>query len=277
VTIPVSITQPTALSQPTLTQGAAILTYGGTTTITISGMSGGTSPFNYAIDNGAFQSNSAFTSSGGTHIFSVKDANGCIVTKSMFIYQPLKIFFVSKSNQSCAGTSNGSLSVKADGGYKPYLFRIYKINGSTTTTNNYPYNNDTAFFNLAPNVYTIRVKDSVNNMDTVSIIIISTTVTCTKNENSNSILNENILNTDTSSIYKIIPNPVNNFCNVQTSMAEKSNYLFEIFDITGKLIKQHKTFYASTFSIPVDNLNSGYYFLKITVGNKINLLKFYKN
>ncbi len=275
VTISVNITQPTVLSQPILTQGAAISTYGGSTTITISGMSGGTLPYTYASDNGSFQTNSTLTSLGGNHIFKVKDANGCLVNKSMLIYQPLKIFYVNKSDQTCAGASNGSLSVRADGGYMPYKFRIYKINGTTTSTSNYPYGADSAFFNLLPNIYTIRVKDSVGNLDTVSIIINATTVSCTKS--TNSFTNENGLTKDSSDTYKINPNPVGNNLNFKASSVEKSIYQFEIFDITGKLIKKQNAYYSSTFSIPVDNIQTGYYFLKIKVGKKSHLLKFYKN
>ena len=275
-TIPVTITQPATLSQPTLTQGAAILTYGGTTTVDFSGMSGGTSPYTYALDNGTFQSNPSVTTLGGTHIFKVRDANGCLVNKSMFILQPVKIFFVSKSDQTCAGAANGSLSVTADGGNKPYLFRIYKINyGSSTSTTTYPYSSDTAFLNLLPNTYTIRVKDSAGALDTVSILIRSTTVTCTKN--GSSYINEEQLKTDASEIYKINPNPVNDFINLQASTNENSNYLFEIFDITGNLIKKYNAFYSPTFRIQVNNLNTGYYFLKINSGKKIRLMKFYKN
>jgi Secretion system C-terminal sorting domain/SprB repeat len=275
VTLPVTITQPTAMSQPTLTQGAAILTYGASTIVSISGMSGGTSPYTYASDNGAFQTNSTLTTLGGTHIFKVKDANGCLVNKSMFIYQPLKIFFVSKSDQTCAGAANGSLAVRADGGYMPYVFRIFKINGIQTSTTSYPYHADSAFYNLLPNTYTIRVKDSAGVTDTISILIKSTNITCTKT--ANSFTNEEALKTDNIETYKIIPNPVGNNLNINSNRAEKSNYQFEIFDITGKLIKKQNASYSTTFSLPVDTLQPGYYLLKIKVEKQIHLLKFYKN
>ena len=151
----------------------------------------------------------------------------------------------------------------------------YKINGTTTSTSNYPYGADSAFFNLLPNIYTIRVKDSVGNLDTVSIIINATTVSCTKS--TNSFTNENGLTKDSSDTYKINPNPVGNNLNFKASSVEKSIYQFEIFDITGKLIKKQNAYYSSTFSIPVDNIQTGYYFLKIKVGKKSHLLKFYKN
>lgn len=53
---------------------------------------GGAAPYVYAIDSGAFQSNSTFTGlSEGSYTVAVQDVNGCITSAAILINQPLEL------------------------------------------------------------------------------------------------------------------------------------------------------------------------------------------
>ncbi len=75
------VNQPATVVNITATNPAAITVCGESTSVTATG-SGGTSPYQYSLDGGAYQSAGAFTIfSAGTHTITVSDANGC--TKSI--------------------------------------------------------------------------------------------------------------------------------------------------------------------------------------------------
>lgn len=58
---------------------SGILCLGGTTDITIN-LTGGTPPFQYQLDGGAFQSTNLLNATAGGHIITVKDSNNCTTT-----------------------------------------------------------------------------------------------------------------------------------------------------------------------------------------------------
>lgn len=270
--LPITLTQPLVLSQPTLRQGSTISVYGGTTTIAVSGMSGGTLPYSYALNNGTYQTSSTLTTTAGNHIVTVKDANGCTVNRSITIYQPLKIFLVSKTDQTCAGNSNGTITVRADGGYKPYEFRISRINGNSVSTS---YSSDSSFFSLAPNTYSIRARDSLSNTNDVSVTINPSTINCTRSSNAAKASSETTSNV-TEEIY-ISPNPVSAFCNVIFNFSSSKKCEFEIVDATGIILKKGKSTVTSKLIIPVNDIQTGYYYLRLHFGNSIVCKKFFKN
>ncbi|MCW3074026.1 MAG: hypothetical protein JWP69_1095 [Flaviaesturariibacter sp.] len=83
-TLPVNniiVTEPTLLSAtPALTQNATC--DGGLDgRITVS-PAGGTTPYQYAIDGGAFQASNVFLVAPGSYTVSIKDANGCTITQT---------------------------------------------------------------------------------------------------------------------------------------------------------------------------------------------------
>ncbi|MGB8704672.1 MAG: hypothetical protein WCD31_06565, partial [Gillisia sp.] len=74
---------------------------------------------------------------------------------------------------SCKGSSSGSISVKASGGYAPYGFNLTGTNDS--------YGNSSNFNNLDAGDYTIYVKDSRGNTTTTQVTVTepSSSVTAT--------------------------------------------------------------------------------------------------
>jgi parallel beta-helix repeat protein len=81
--VTIAIVQPTAIAA-SLTSGA-ITSEGGSTSITVSA-SGGTSPYNFNINSGAYQTSNMFSNVlAGTYAVNTKDSKGCIVGKSITI------------------------------------------------------------------------------------------------------------------------------------------------------------------------------------------------
>ncbi|MDJ1499914.1 T9SS type A sorting domain-containing protein [Xanthocytophaga agilis] len=126
----------------------------GTLTFAATGGNGASyNGYQYAIDGGTYQSAILIEGiTAGTHIFSVKDGRGCIVTKSVVFTQTsekLSVQLESKQNVICAGDATGSLTVKATGGVGPYS---YSLNGGS-------YQSSPTFSSLAAGSYQITVRD----------------------------------------------------------------------------------------------------------------------
>lgn len=123
--------------------------------ITVTGSSGGTAPFTYSLDNGAFTASVSFTNvAAGTHVVRIKDANGCILPVSTTVPNaagPTDVTLTSV-NASC-GNANGTITVGAvTGGTAPFT---YSLNGGSFTA-------VTSYTTLAAGTYTVTVKDANN-------------------------------------------------------------------------------------------------------------------
>ncbi|MBC7384229.1 MAG: T9SS type A sorting domain-containing protein, partial [Bacteroidia bacterium] len=117
---------------------------------------GGTWPYRFKVDTGAFHTNGCYTNlSAGTYAALIEDSNGCMASASVTITQPigtLTTTLVSKSNVTCYGAGNGSICVTASGGVAPYLYKI----GNRT------YQNSGCFSGLTPTCCNnITVIDSI--------------------------------------------------------------------------------------------------------------------
>ncbi len=127
----ITITQPAKLNisytatQP-LCNGAA------NGNVTIAGI-GGTTPYQYALNAGAYGTSAAFGGlSAGSYVLHVQDANGCVKDSNVTLSQPtLLTVSLSKTNVSCNGGANGSATVTAVGGTTPYA---YSWTGSSATS-----------------------------------------------------------------------------------------------------------------------------------------------
>ena len=120
--------------------------------ISISGVPGGTAPYLYTINGSSFQGAATFPAlASGTYTITVKDANGCTVSKEVAVAKNVTTSFASTTVSSTCGNSNGQFTISnIKGGTAPYTYSI----GGTT------YQSDATFTALAAGVYKVSVKDA---------------------------------------------------------------------------------------------------------------------
>ncbi len=111
----------------------------------------GTAPYNYALDGGPLQTSNVFTTSAGSHIVVVTDANSCQVSATIVIQDPAPVGMTLEiDSPTCEGYLDGQIRVLAYGGVGNYE---YAMNGSAFTSIG-------LYQNLPVNNYTISVRDS---------------------------------------------------------------------------------------------------------------------
>jgi hypothetical protein len=124
-----------------------------TGSISVTGVTGGVSPYTYSFNGGAFTSTTVYPGlAGGSYPLTVKDANGCTYSVSAIVMNsgaPTAVSITTVSS-NCSSPS-GEINIGAvTGGTSPF---VYSVNGSSfSATVNY-----TA---LAPGTYPVVVKDA---------------------------------------------------------------------------------------------------------------------
>ncbi|MFM2146380.1 MAG: hypothetical protein RL732_1216, partial [Bacteroidota bacterium] len=111
----------------------------------------------YAASSGGTALASTTALSSGTHYYASQTVSGCesvqrLDVTAYIVTSPLSAA-ANAAAVTCAGLSNGSVTVSASGGISPYQ---YSINGGTT------YQSSNSFSNLAAGAYTVTVKDYIN-------------------------------------------------------------------------------------------------------------------
>jgi len=169
---PVTISQPAELKIENITKASyhgsdlsCSTSTDGKITVTASG---GTTPYQYSIDNGAnFQAGNVFSGlAAGTYQIVVRDANGCTTVAqaiSITAPQPLTMT-IQKSDVTCFGDHNGWIKVTVAGGSGQYRFS--KDGGNTFTP--YQVGNEYTFDGLIAGTYNIVVEDE-NGCDAVCL------------------------------------------------------------------------------------------------------------
>ena len=147
-----TVVQPDLISVSNVAQ-SVIACHGETATVTITA-AGGTAPLSYSFNGSAAQAGNTFTgiAAGVDYPYSVTDKNGCLAATGKFtVVQPLVLSFsISKSNISCNGSHNGTITVSATGGNG--LYQYSKNNGITWQSSN-------KFTGLSRGTYNVTVKD----------------------------------------------------------------------------------------------------------------------
>jgi len=169
IVINASVNQPVAALSGNIASQSNVTVYGGSDgSVTISG-AGGTSPFEYSINGGDFQSSGIFGSlSAGTYTITVRDAANCTQDLSVTITQPwipLTANILTQINVPCHDGSGGSVIVEGWGGVLPYL---YSFEGGEFQASG-------TFGSLKAGTYTITVRD-------VALDLYNLTVTITEPE-----------------------------------------------------------------------------------------------
>jgi hypothetical protein len=106
-------------------------------------------PLSYSINGTTFQSGSTFIGlAAGTYTITVRDANGCFGFVTKTIQQPTQIqVVVNNITQTCAGQSNGAITITPSGGAGAFTFEWAGPGGFTSTKQsptNLPAGNYTA-------------------------------------------------------------------------------------------------------------------------------------
>lgn len=177
---PVVLSQPVAVTATTTVVDASCAGNGnGSITVTASG---GTSPYNFSLNNGPFFPNATFTGlQAGNYTILVSDVNGCLgnTTATVATQYTLTASIQSQTDVSCAGGANGSVTVAQTGGVAPLQ---YSIDGGNT------FQPSPTFGNLSGGTYTILVQDANGCQASTAVTIIEKptlvlTVTGTTNTN----------------------------------------------------------------------------------------------
>ncbi len=266
----INITQPTPIAASV--SSGIITYYGGSTTVTVSAVSGGTSPYTYSINNGSFQTGNSFSNiPAGTHSINIKDSRGCILNKSFTITQPapLSIVIVSVTHNTCRWVYDGTITVGATGGTPPYR---YQIDGWGYGTNNY-------FGLLGPFTYRLAVKDSRGDSSITNVTILPSTVICTARNNntnqnrdsltlSNPLVDENIIS--------ISPNPSTGNFNITIDNKIKNVNFINLYNNQGLLIKMIEKQNDYNKFIINENLAPGIYYIKIGNNKSMGVRKIIK-
>ena len=122
--------------------------------------SGGSGIYTYSWTSIPSQTTAALSSVGvGTYSVTIKDDNGCIITKTITLTQPTSVTATASvtsnyngQNISCFGYSDGTAFVNAGGGTTPYTYAWNTIPSQTTTIAS----------GLSAGTYSVVVKD-INN------------------------------------------------------------------------------------------------------------------
>ena len=177
-TINVTLTEPTdPLSIGSVSTTAATCATGGTVSVT--GTSGGTSPYSFALSASLTNTTGSFTNvAAGGYTLTVTDANNCTTTQSVTVSgsDVSAISINSQTNIVCKGAATGSFAFSVSGGTGAYTVLVKNAANSTMTgTGSNPY----TYANLAAGTYTISVTDAASCSTSQSVILTEPTTLLT--------------------------------------------------------------------------------------------------
>ncbi|PSR05650.1 MAG: hypothetical protein BRD50_00215 [Bacteroidetes bacterium SW_11_45_7] len=147
----ITITEPPALSTSITDQWNVSCNGGSDGQVTVQA-NGGSPPYEYALDGGAYQPSGTFTGlAQGNYNVIVRDDSACIDTQSVTITepQPITIQLLDSTHISCHGQNDGALSVSTTGGTGSIEF---SLNGGS-------FQNTGSFSGLPAGEFIITARD----------------------------------------------------------------------------------------------------------------------
>jgi large repetitive protein len=151
--------QPAALTAATT--AAPITCFGANTTLTVTA-SGGTAPYQYSLNGGAFQTLNTFTVPAAAHNITVKDVNLCTTTAAVTVNQPTAITATAAAGTIACNGGTSTLTVTASGGTAPLQ---YSLNNSAFQQSN--------TFTVGAGTQTVTVKDANGCTKTAAAVTVS--------------------------------------------------------------------------------------------------------
>lgn len=182
---------------------------------------GGQAPYQYAINNGAFQSDSVFTNlSPGTYTVQVRDTLGCVANyqQSTTITEPAVLTLsVTHTDVSTPGAMDGTATATVTGGSTPYTYNW--TNGEHTST----------ITGLAAGIYCLTVADA-NACTAIGCDSITEPATCSttiNRTNTGGVYGFTTTNTGTAPytyLWSLDGDSVSNTANLQLNLTAAGNY-----------------------------------------------------
>ena len=128
-------------------------------TITVSGVTGGTSPYEYSIDGVTYQLGTTFTGlTEGTYTITIRDANGCFFAAAPITIDPLNPptdLTFSNTPLTCPSLTSTVTITGTTGGTGALEYQIVSPAAYATA-----YQSSNVFTGLAPGTYTFQVRDA---------------------------------------------------------------------------------------------------------------------
>ena len=107
----------------------------------------------------------------GNYLLEVTDANGCVMSDSVFVTEPLPLTLptIDLVGIACFGESTGSITLQAAGGIPPYN---YSIDCGQT------YQSTNVFSGLSAGTYSVTVQDNIGDTVACQTVILSENPSC---------------------------------------------------------------------------------------------------
>ncbi len=227
--------------------------------------SGGTAPYLYKLENkGGYSPNNTFSGlMAGTYKAYVQDANGCVSTTMVIVGQPdALVLSYTKSDASCLGAADGSITISASGGTEPYDYKINSVNGFTTST---------TFSGLKAGTYKIYLRDNNGCITTALVTITEPNISCPESASQAKAIQTAPVKATAFDI-SLIPNPSNHIFTVvaRTTAAETVNV--RVMDLNGRSVYATKGSPEQQFKFG-EQLAPGMYLVEVRQGDKVKTVK----
>jgi len=237
---------------------------GGDATVWVIGRKG-VPPYEYAIDNDAYQASGRFSSlAAGTYNISVKDQTGCEYTQEVTVEASTGLELkVTKVYDACSNGSsgNGKIKVKAYGAHGAARYSI--DNGAT-------FQYSRTFKKLAPGTYTILAKDWADCTDSIEATVESNGC---KNGGFEEILTAELEGLQVLNVY---PNPTTGQVKIDLATDMSVNVNINIRSIDGRIVyTQNVPSVDGDFTQFVDlsQVTAGLYFVEVRTVNQHQVQK----
>jgi hypothetical protein len=215
-------------------------------------VTGGTSPYTYALNGSASGTNPVFSNlSAGIYTLTATDANGCQQAFTSTITEPSALTL--SANATVSNGNDGTIALSATGGNSPYS---YSMDGQT-------YYSGSFFANLGIGTYTCYVKDNNGCVTSIEVTV-----------------NSSSLNELSFEILALFPNPNNGIFELEIGGVVSERPEAKLFSINGQHIA---TFVLTNKGGQVKQtielspkIAAGNYYLGIYDGQRAAVLQFVK-
>jgi hypothetical protein len=215
-------------------------------------VSGGTSPYTYALNGGSAVGNPVFNNlTTGTYMLTATDANGCQQAFTSTITEPSALTLIASTTFS--NGNDGTIALSGSGGNTPYT---YSMDGQT-------YYSGSFFANLASGTYTCYIKDNNGCITTIEVTI-----------------NTSSLSAFTFELMSLYPNPNNGIFELEIEGVNSASLDAKLFNAQGQqvasfVLKGNNGKVKQTVELS-PKIAAGSYYLGIYDEGQSGLLQFIK-